>query len=91
MSILIVSYELNSKTKDYQPLEEAIKENSNGWSHYIDTLWIVNTSLTANDFVEKLLPHIDKRSDFLYVAKITSQHQGWLPTEAWEWFKKAKY
>lgn len=84
MSVLVVSYELKSKTKDYDPFYKALMETADGWCHYIDNLWIVNTHLTANDFAKKLYPHMVD-TDHLFVGKLTGEYQGWLPKEGWEW------
>ena len=91
MAVLIIALELKATQKDYEPLFESIKQNSNGWQHYIGDVWIVNTSLSANDFAKTLLPLMDKRSDALYVARLRPEHQGWLPKDAWDWFKNVSY
>jgi len=90
MSVLLISYTLRNTQKDYSQLFEAIKNKSNGWWHYPDNIWIVNTGDSADTFAKKLYPFLEK-PDYLFVVKITSEHQGWLPKEAWDWLNKVKY
>ena len=88
--VLLVTYTLRNETKDYTPLFTAIKNNGSKWWHYIDMAWIVQTTLTADQFAHKLYPFIEK-SDQLLVVQVTREHQGWLPMKAWEWFKTLTY
>lgn len=90
MAVLLVTYALNNPSRDYSSLKNAIQTTANGWSHHIDNVWIVNTDLSASDFAHKLLPHILK-NDRLLVVKITAEHQGWLPAEAWKWMNERQY
>lgn len=85
MALLLVTYELNTEGKDYKPFFKAIKDNSNGWWHYLDKTWVSNTSLSADAFARKLFPYITKK-DHLLVFKLQKEHQGWLPEDAWKWF-----
>jgi len=84
MPVLLITYSLKNKTKDYSPFFKAIQKNANGWMHYIDDTWIVNTNLEAEKYAEKLYPHMLK-NDYLLVVKIYNNHQGWLPEDAWNW------
>ena len=88
MGILVVTYDLGGKDKDYNPLFEAIKSNSNSWWHYITDTWLVQTPKTASEYSKLLLPHIDEEADVLFVAEITKNNQGWLPREAWKWIRE---
>lgn len=87
MAVLIITYDLDGKNKDYAPLFEAIKETSDKWWHYITDAWLVHTQLTAKEFFDALLPHIDEKKDFIFVAEITKNYSGWLPEKAWEWIR----
>ena len=88
--MLIVNYALKNPLRDYTPLFEAIKSNSLQWWHYLDSTWIVNTNLSANDYTQRLLPHI-LTTDYLLVVRITGEHQGWLPKDAWDWLNDKQY
>jgi hypothetical protein len=88
--VLLVTYTLRNKFKSYDPLFEAIKANSTRWFHYIDSAWVVETILTADQFAHKLYPFIEQ-PDYLLVVRIINDHQGWLPKEAWDWLNSIHY
>jgi hypothetical protein len=88
--VLLITYTLRNKLKDYSPLYQAIKGNGSKWWHYIDTAWIVQTVYSADQFAHKLYPHIEQ-ADYLLVVKITRDHQGWMPKEAWDWLNSLTY
>lgn len=90
MSVLLVTYSLKNQEHDYSSLFVSIKSNANGWWHYIDNVWLVNTPTSANDFADLLYPHLYK-NDRLLVTRITAEHQGWLPKEAWDWINSRTY
>lgn len=90
MHVLLITYVLRNQFKDYTPLFEAIKSNSAKWWHYVDTAWIVQTSLTADQYAHKLYPFIEN-PDYLLVVRIMNEHQGWLPPKAWDWINSLIY
>lgn len=90
MIALLITYTLRNATRDYEALFNAIKNNSSRWWHYIDTAWIVQTSLTPDQFAHQLYPFIEK-PDHLLVVRITGEHQGWLPKAAWDWINSVTY
>jgi hypothetical protein len=90
MAVLLVTYEFKTPNKEYGPFYEAVKKNSEGWWHYIDHVWIVNTTMSADQFAKALYPHITK-SDSLLVVRLRREHQGWLPEEAWKWLNEREY
>ena len=90
MSVLLVTYTLRNQTKDYSPLFTAIKGHTGLWWHYFDTVWIVESNLTADRFAKHLYQFIE-RSDHLFVVRLTKEHQGWLPKEAWDWLNARTY
>lgn len=85
--ILLITYDLKIPDRDYSALYEAIKNAGTSWWHYLDSVWIINTSMTVNDCSNLLHTYMDS-SDLLLVLDISGkQYQGWLPTKAWEWLK----
>lgn len=83
MSVYIVTYDLNSPGQNYEPLHSAIKSCGNWW-HYLDSTWLVSTTLSATEVTQRLLPKIDK-NDNLLVIGATDEYAGWLPKKAWQW------
>ena len=90
MAVLLITYEHKTEGHDYEPFFEAIKSNANGWWHYLDNTWIVNTHHTADSFARKLFPFMTQK-DRLLVVHIRNEHQGWLPQGAWDWLNKLIY
>lgn len=90
MPVLLVSYELKNKARDYTQFFNAIKSNSTTWMHYLGNTWVVESHLNATQYAQKLYPFFET-TDFLLVVRITRERQGWLPKEAWDWFNKVTY
>lgn len=90
MPVLMVAYELKGIGRDYTPVFETIKRNSNGWWHYIDNVWLSNTEMSADTFAKALLPYL-LTTDRLLVVRITQEHQGWLTQDAWDWINQRTY
>ncbi len=81
--IYSINYDLNRPGQNYTGLYDAIK-SCGVWWHYLDSHWLVDTSLTAKGIWDKLSMHVDKNDRFLIVG-ITRDYSGWLPQTAWEW------
>lgn len=90
MAVLLITCEQHTPLKDYKPLYDAIKLNSVAWWHYLEHVWIVNTTKTADEYARLLYPHITN-NDRLFVAKLTGEHQGWLVEDAWKWLNNQIY
>ena len=90
MSVLLVTYALRSKTKDYTPMYEAIKRHTGWWWHYFDDVWIVESNISADAFAKSLYPHMVS-TDSLFVVRIARDYQGWLAPEAWKWLNERKF
>lgn len=82
----LISYDLNKPGQNYDDVYEAIKELGSSWWHYLDSTWLVDTNLTADQISDRIKKHIDK-NDYLLVIGVTSDYAGWLPEKAWEWLK----
>ena len=53
----------------------------------MESVWIVKTENTPDNYVDILKDKIDK-DDRLFIVEISQQkRQGWLPSKAWEWLK----
>ena len=87
--LYLITYDLKEKTKDYLPLYEAIKTSGLAWWHYLDSTWIVQAKPgeEADNIFRRLEPHIHKETDYILVIDLGANRQGWLPKEAWDWFK----
>jgi hypothetical protein len=87
--LLLVTYDLNRPGQEYQDLFEAIKAIGPWW-HYLDSTWLLDTNLTANQAYKRLEPHVDKNDHVLIIKVDPYDKQGWLPKKAWDWINGHK-
>jgi len=78
-----INYDLKKPGQDYAPLYEAIKHCGDCW-HYLQSTWLVDTTLDAAAIWKRLDPHIDA-NDRMLVIGVTKDYSGWLTQDAWEW------
>lgn len=91
MNKYLITYDLKTAPRDYNPLYEAIKQLPGQWWHYLESTWIIkDCNLTAEQVFERLRPHLNLEKDYALVIKIdTSNKEGWLPRAAWDWLNTA--
>jgi hypothetical protein len=87
---LLITAELKQTDRNYEVFFTTLKNNSLYWWHYLEAIWIVQTPKTANEYANLLYPHMTDK-DRLLVVKITKDHQGWLPKDAWDWLTARTY
>ena len=86
--LVLITYDLNKSGRDYSSLYESIKACGDHWWHYLQSIWIVHTSLSPQQCYERIRDNIDDQ-DHLFIVDITGQtRQGWLPSKAWSWLKE---
>lgn len=84
--IVLISYDLKGSSSEYEPLYEYLKGHK-GWSHYLNSTWLIDTDKTPNNIVDDMKPLI-KEGDRMIVLQFDRPYQGWLPEKAWDWIKK---
>lgn len=84
--IYSIQYDLNRPGQNYADLHAAIK-SCGAWWHYLDSSWLVDTTLTASGIWTRLSPHIDKNDNMLIIG-VTRDFAGWLPQDAWSWINQ---
>ena len=89
MATLLITYNLNGPEKDYPDLFEAIHGLGECWhdASILDSVWFVKSTMSPNDAVDLLLPHL-KGHGYLFVDRVTSDRQGWMPQAFWDWMKE---
>ncbi len=88
--IFLVTYDLKQPDRDYTSLFEAIKQCSSAWWHYLESVWIIDTTLDLSSCYDIIKPSMDE-NDYLFIIQLTSKnYQGWLPSKAWDWLKQHK-
>jgi len=91
MPMLLVTYDLKSKTNNYEPLVSAIK-GTGAWWHYLKNTWLIHTNQSVQQVANNLNQYLDQGSaDYLLVVEIKKNHQGWLPKDAWDWLNSKIY
>ena len=48
MSALLITYDLNAPGQKYDDLYQEIKDLGSTWWHYLDSTWVVKTTLTPD-------------------------------------------
>jgi hypothetical protein len=81
--IYAINYDLRQPGRDYYGLFEAIK-NCGTWWHYLESIWLVDTHLMADDLWNHLKRHVHPQ-DSVLIHAVGRDHQGWLPQKAWMW------
>ncbi|HEY8165464.1 MAG TPA: CRISPR-associated protein Cas2 [Gemmatimonadaceae bacterium] len=87
MNSYMIGYDLNKPEQNYINLITTIKESFDNWWHYLDSTWIVTTTLNTVEIRDLLQPHVDN-DDELLVVKLTGEG-AWagFNQKASEWLK----
>lgn len=84
----LISYDLSKPHRDYTSLIKAIKSLGTRWSHPLESVWIVDNGLTAEQIRDRLAAHLDG-DDKLFVAGMTGEWAATrLKARIVEWLKK---
>ena len=84
--VYLVTYDLKRPGQEYTRLHEAI-EALGIWWHYLESTWLVDTSLGASGVWEHLKRTID-RNDSLLIIAVSRDYSGWLTEDAWQWIQQ---
>lgn len=84
---VLIGYDVNSQDQEYEGLTEKIK-SLGAWWHYLDSTWIVQTSISVVAVRDALKPLLD-RNDELLVVDITGDAAAWcgFPDRGSDWLK----
>lgn len=86
--VYMISYDLNKPGQNYTDLYESIKKSSNGtWCHFLDSTWLICSSLSASSILLKLSKYFDN-NDRLMIFEVTQNYQGLLETDEWKHINK---
>jgi hypothetical protein len=78
-------------TKDeYPTLSEAVQKSGQHWWHFLDSVWIVETTETAEDMGDRLADIVREmgKEQKVLAIEITGRYEGWLPKKAWDWMSR---
>lgn len=83
--VYLISYDLNRPGQTYSSVHNAIK-GLGDWCHPLESTWLVDSYLTADQVSERVRSSIDS-NDLLLVIGVTRDRAGFLPKEAWQWLE----
>lgn len=85
MNLLLVTFSLRNRNKDYSQFFVSLRGNAYQWWHFIEQTCVVVTRHNVSSYAQQLIPHLED-TDSLFIVKIKPyEFQGWLPKEAWDW------
>lgn len=84
--IYSVSYDLKNAGRSYKDLYDEIKK-CDSWWHYLESTWLISSTLSANELADKFMKYIEQKSDLLLVIEVNDNYQGWMPKDAWVWLR----
>ncbi|HET8595066.1 MAG TPA: hypothetical protein VFM07_07450 [Intrasporangium sp.] len=84
MAVKLITYDLKRSGRRYAKLHDEIKSVGDWW-HYLESTWLVDTSLSCDDIVDRLHKHTDPGDGLLVVDVSGADRQGWLSQDAWGW------
>lgn len=89
MKAYLITYDLNKSGQNYSGLYDAIKTASynDTWWHYLDSTWIIKSSMTTSQVYDILKPYIDN-NDHILVIEVVENYYGFLPNDAWKYLKE---
>ena len=80
--ILLITYDLKRPGQNYTALHDEIK-SAGVWWHHLESTWLIQTNLTAQNWSDRLKSHLDA-NDHLLVIQVVNNYRGWLPKKAWD-------
>lgn len=84
----LISYDLNNPGKNYSELYDAIKAASNGtWCRPLESVYIINSSLSAQSVYSKLAQYLDS-TDGVLVVEIKGQSYWYLDKTVSDYLQK---
>ncbi len=87
--ILLITYDLKAPGRNYAGLYESIK-SSGTWWHHLESIWLVETNQTPEQWYNKLATQMDQ-NDNLFIVQVTRNYFGYLPQKAWDWLKDRSF
>ena len=84
--VYLITYDLNKPGQDYSKLYETIKAMG-AWWHYLDSTWLVDTSLSSGQVRDGVLKVMDQ-TDRVLVVRFSSDWSAFLTNDAADWIRQ---
>jgi hypothetical protein len=88
--VYLITYDLRQPGRNYADLFVAIKNISGLWAHPLESVWLVDTNLSANDISNQLKPRLDG-NDLIFITALGRDYQGILLPVFWDWLRNRVY
>lgn len=86
--MLIVNCDLKSAKLDADGFDGMLQGIGGEVKRVMDSTWIVDTRLSANDYSQQILKHLSE-GDRFFVAKIEGRdRQGMIAKTSWDWVRQ---
>lgn len=70
---------------------ESVFDTADDWLRYAGNCWILYTSLSPEEWYNRIKPHLKESERFLICELVIGNRQGWMNQFAWEWLNKLRY
>lgn len=84
--VFAVTYEFGKRRPEHKRFFKEL-EASQGWWHFIESTWLIETNETPEELNDRLSRFLYE-DDFLLIIQAIPPYQGWLPKEAWNWIQE---
>lgn len=84
--VLMVLYDLKKPGQEYQTLYKALM-GAKDHRRPLESTWLLNTERSSVQWGAILRSCIDQ-NDRLFVTRLTSDYDGWLSSETWDWIRQ---
>ncbi|EYT95160.1 hypothetical protein [Enterococcus mundtii] len=91
MKSYVLSYDLHPPGQKYQKVVETIESWNCSHIKPLESFWLINTSMTAEQMRDSLKKHALDDNDLIFVTEIGTDHSGWLYTESWKFINENIY
>jgi len=83
MNTYMISYDLNSPTKNRTAVEDSIKSLGN-WCRYVSTTFLVSSRKNIDEVQSIVTNNLDS-NDYMIISKVQKPIKGWLDQKQWDW------
>lgn len=87
--VYMITYDLNKTGQNYDKVIQAIKDASTGvWCTFWKSSYLIKSNLSADGVSKKITTHLDQNDRLMIVECKTSNYQGWLENDEWDYIKE---
>lgn len=86
--IILLSYDLNGHERPdaYEDVKEMIIQNALSSKKPLYSQWLIETDDSIQTWHERMKDVADE-DDYWFIVRVSSERQGWLSKNVWEWLR----